>query len=587
MSEPPGSGVRATEPVNGSGRDAGPGQPTSAEIGGAPAADSREPSGSSGNQPPRRQHDLLDRAPIPRNTCGCGEARAPASLGPFLRCGGWRPPPELAGPGANGGDSPAATPLGPASGEGGDAPYGWWTGSALFVSKDGWSEADPDGRAATPTPPPPPRLLWRDAAARGAGADRGGGGGRGGGVGQRLRAKGEAEGRQLDEWGGWKFWRFDLEIPVAWRERRISYEIRAADAAAHRGGGRAGGGVLARLVGRGGGDSGSDCGGGGGEPDSGKGSGDAEELAFYIAGADQPWRWGFYSCAGFSNDVPLEDHDKKHGGFGLLVGSGDQLYNDDVFTTPSLKEVPQVMTWDDHDLFDGWGSYPERVQTCPVFKGIYAAARRFYLLFQLHTTHALARTHQYFGGRGYSQLLLLGPRVALALPDQRAERTTQQVGQTVNNTATPAPMRARGGTSGRAVATEDGGWRRRPGRDGEGALAPRLKAGRGRRRGSLRALPQIIGIDTYFELFMRLYQLPAGVRHLVVVTTVPLVYPHLTTSQKVLEVCHRLSNIPAIFRVLKATGLTHQVYSHFDEPDLLDDLKISDHGSQSGRSVFG
>lgn len=50
----------------------------------------------------------------------------------------------------------------------------------------------------------------------------------------------------------------------------------------------------------------------------------------------------------------------------------------------------------------------------------------FYLLFQQHTTPALARGHGLFGGRGYSQLLLLGPRVALALPDQRAERTTKQ-----------------------------------------------------------------------------------------------------------------------------------------------------------------
>jgi hypothetical protein len=38
----------------------------------------------------------------------------------------------------------------------------------------------------------------------------------------------------------------------------------------------------------------------------------------------------------------------------------------------------------------------------------------------------LARGHGLFGGRGYSQLLLLGPRVAVLLPDQRAERTTKQ-----------------------------------------------------------------------------------------------------------------------------------------------------------------
>ena len=29
----------------------------------------------------------------------------------------------------------------------------------------------------------------------------------------------------------------------------------------------------------------------------------------------------------------------------------------------------QVNIYDDHDIFDGWGSYPPRLQLCPVFKG--------------------------------------------------------------------------------------------------------------------------------------------------------------------------------------------------------------------------
>jgi hypothetical protein len=52
---------------------------------------------------------------------------------------------------------------------------------------------------------------------------------------------------------------------------------------------------------------------------------------------------------------------------------------------------------------------------------------RFYLLFQQHTTPELAHTHGLYGGSSYSQLLQLGPRVALAMPDQRAERTVHQV----------------------------------------------------------------------------------------------------------------------------------------------------------------
>lgn len=36
---------------------------------------------------------------------------------------------------------------------------------------------------------------------------------------------------------------------------------------------------------------------------------------------------------------------------------------------PAVPPSPtQVMTWDDHDIFDGWGSYPEKLQATPVFQ---------------------------------------------------------------------------------------------------------------------------------------------------------------------------------------------------------------------------
>jgi hypothetical protein len=60
-------------------------------------------------------------------------------------------------------------------------------------------------------------------------------------------------------------------------------------------------------------------------------------------------------------------------------------------------------------------------------QGIYTAAKRFYLLFQLHTTPELATFHGYFGRNSYSQVLLFGPRLAVALPDCRAQRTETQV----------------------------------------------------------------------------------------------------------------------------------------------------------------
>jgi hypothetical protein len=41
------------------------------------------------------------------------------------------------------------------------------------------------------------------------------------------------------------------------------------------------------------------------------------------------------------------------------------------------------MMWDDHDIFDGWGSHPKALQCCPVYRGIWSAARDHFALFQL------------------------------------------------------------------------------------------------------------------------------------------------------------------------------------------------------------
>jgi PhoD related phosphatase len=51
----------------------------------------------------------------------------------------------------------------------------------------------------------------------------------------------------------------------------------------------------------------------------------------------------------------------------------------------------QLWMWDDHDIYDGFGSYPSKLQQSPVFQGLFAIAKRFYLLFQHHTTEANAR----------------------------------------------------------------------------------------------------------------------------------------------------------------------------------------------------
>ena len=45
--------------------------------------------------------------------------------------------------------------------------------------------------------------------------------------------------------------------------------------------------------------------------------------------------------------------------------------------------VPSLAMWDDHDISDGWGSYPEPILDSDVGRCIFAAARENFLLFQL------------------------------------------------------------------------------------------------------------------------------------------------------------------------------------------------------------
>jgi hypothetical protein len=48
-----------------------------------------------------------------------------------------------------------------------------------------------------------------------------------------------------------------------------------------------------------------------------------------------------------------------------------------------FASVPSVMMWDDHDIFDGWGSYPKERQECAVFQAIFQEAARVFDVFQL------------------------------------------------------------------------------------------------------------------------------------------------------------------------------------------------------------
>ncbi|WP_164021508.1 alkaline phosphatase D family protein [Pyxidicoccus trucidator] len=128
-------------------------------------------------------------------------------------------------------------------------------------------------------------------------------------------------------------------------------------------------------------------------------------------------------------DDMKEQHEDEAGGFHLLLGGGDQVYADSIWYTsqqlvdfrklpleeklacelpegfhdelvaryvevycerwsgasgigPMLARVPGLFTWDDHDIFDGWGSH-EKLQVCSWYRNIYSAAALTFEAFQL------------------------------------------------------------------------------------------------------------------------------------------------------------------------------------------------------------
>lgn len=162
---------------------------------------------------------------------------------------------------------------------------------------------------------------------------------------------------------------------------------------------------------------------------------------FVVPSKTQSMRIMFHSCNGFSvgtdvdawsgpalwNDV-LRMHEQQP--FHVMIGGGDQIYNDSVRVDGPLKPwtdignpkkrrefpfnedmrekcdvfyfdnyvkwygqepfksanavIPQINIWDDHDIIDGFGSYTDHFMRCHVFRGIGGVAHKYYMLFQHH-----------------------------------------------------------------------------------------------------------------------------------------------------------------------------------------------------------
>lgn len=126
--------------------------------------------------------------------------------------------------------------------------------------------------------------------------------------------------------------------------------------------------------------------------------------------------------------TPKMEEDVTHAYFHYYTSHFDQ---------PAVREafaqIPQICCLDDHDIFDGYGSYPDYMQQSNVFKSLGRIGIEMYLLFQHHTTFEILRAVNNdidlftITGTGWHFVKYLGPSVVVVGPDTRSERNGLQV----------------------------------------------------------------------------------------------------------------------------------------------------------------
>ena len=104
------------------------------------------------------------------------------------------------------------------------------------------------------------------------------------------------------------------------------------------------------------------------------------------------------------------------------------------------SQVPMVNMYDDHDIIDGFGSYPHHFMKSPVFSGLGNVAFKYYMLFQhhMHFDETSIETEDpswvlgtesepYIKHRSKSICTTFGKRVVFCGLDCRAERTLDRI----------------------------------------------------------------------------------------------------------------------------------------------------------------
>ncbi|KAJ3298300.1 hypothetical protein HDU79_011587 [Rhizoclosmatium sp. JEL0117] len=197
----------------------------------------------------------------------------------------------------------------------------------------------------------------------------------------------------------------------------------------------------------------------------------------------------------------------------------------------ALATIPYTFVCDDHDIFDGYGSYPAAQQGSPVIQNIGRIGYRFYLLFQHHTTFQRAFQDSLFPeNKGYNWIKQFGSNTLVLALDNRSSRTEY------------------------TIINEDC-W-----------------------------------TSIWNTLETRLQDSPTPIRHLYIVATVPVVYPRLLAVDNAMEAISKLQSVgrkvfgPLIKCILPEKeekvflggvghgAVMHRLRGSFGQPDLRDDL---------------
>ena len=114
-----------------------------------------------------------------------------------------------------------------------------------------------------------------------------------------------------------------------------------------------------------------------------------------LMGGDQVYSdamWDKKNCRNLATWADLSWDKRKGRSFTLEMRKEVERFFEDLYITrwsqpevrQALATIPSVMMWDDHDIFDGWGSYPYEQHHCEVYQGIFSVAKAYFKLFQQH-----------------------------------------------------------------------------------------------------------------------------------------------------------------------------------------------------------